>query len=142
MIETSKSKYYQIQNKSKIPNPKKEKIYDIRERTFKFAQRVLDIVGMLPRNQTCEVISNQLTKSGTSIGANIEEADGSLTKRDFVNKTAIARKEAKETRYWLRLIKGRYIGSEVIEEDIREAEEIINILSSIIDKSKSRKSSM
>jgi four helix bundle protein len=51
-----------------------------------------------------EIIRTQLAKAGTSIGANVEEADGALTKKDFVNKIAIARKEAKETRYWLRLI--------------------------------------
>ncbi|PIU63368.1 MAG: four helix bundle protein [Armatimonadetes bacterium CG07_land_8_20_14_0_80_40_9] len=113
-----------------------KKIYNLRDRTFKFAQRILEIVGKLPKRAECEVIRYQLTKSGTSIGANIEEVDGSLTKKDFINKMCIARKEAKETKYWLRLIEGKYMDIDVISSDIREAEEIINILSSIISKSR------
>ena len=116
-----------------------EKVYDIRERTFRFAQRILEVVDMLPRSSACDVIRYQLTRSGTSIGANVEEADGSLTKKDFVNKMVIARKEAKETRYWLRLIMGKYIDPDIVGSDIREVEEIINILSAIISKSRPAK---
>jgi len=111
-------------------------VYDIKERTFRFAQRVLEIVEMLPKNRVCDVIAYQLTKSGTSVGANVEEADGCLTKPDFINKMAISRKEAKEARYWLRLISGKYIKEDIISDDIKEAEEIINILSSIINKTR------
>lgn len=110
----------------------KEKVFDIRERTFLFSRRVLDIVSMLPRDKDLESIRKQLIKSGTSIGANTEEGDGSITRRDFINKIAIARKEAKETRFWLRLISGRYIDNNLIEGDIEEAQEIIRVLSAII----------
>ncbi|MBM3248792.1 MAG: four helix bundle protein [Candidatus Omnitrophica bacterium] len=110
-----------------------EKIYDLKERTFKFAQRILDIAELLSK---CRIIQEQLVKAGTSIGANVEEADGTITKKDFVNKMAIARKEAKETRYWLRLILGRYIKTEEIAFDIEECQELINIISSIINKSR------
>ena len=113
-----------------------EKVYDLKERTFKFAQRVLDIVEMLQRKPQCEVVRYQLAKSGTSIGANVEEADGTVTKKDFANKMVIARKEAKETRYWLRLISGRYLKEDVIVADINECQELIKILSSIINKSR------
>lgn len=89
---------------------------------------------MLSNTSACNVIRTQLIKSGTSVGANMEEADGSLTKRDFINKVVIARKEAKETKYWLRLISGKYIKSESISGDIQETQEIINILSAIIKK--------
>ena len=115
-----------------------EKIYDIRERVFCFAQRALEIAEMLPQNRVCDVLRIQLVKSGTSIGANVEEADGTVTKRDFINKIAIARKEAKETKYWLRLIAGKYIKKELIEKDIQEVQEIINILSAIINKTKGK----
>jgi len=115
-----------------------EKIYDIRERVFGFAQRALEIAEMLPQNRVCDVLRIQLVKSGTSIGANMEEADGTVTKRDFINKIAIARKEAKETKYWLRLIAGKYIKKELIEKDIQEVQEIINILSAIINKTKGK----
>ena len=97
---------------------------------------MLGIVEQLPKKSQCEIIRKQLTKSGTSIGANVEEADGTITKKDFVNKMAIARKEAKETRYWLRLISGRYIKKEEITSDIKESQELINIISSIINKSR------
>lgn len=73
---------------------------------------------MLPKGPACDVIHNQITRSGTSIGANVEEADGCLTKRDFVNKMVIARKEAKETRYWLMLIMGKYIDPDIVDGDI------------------------
>jgi four helix bundle protein len=112
------------------------KIYDLKERTFKFAQRVLDICEQLPKKAQCEIMQRQLTKAGTSIGANVEEADGTITKKDFINKMVIARKEAKEARYWLKLISGRYIKELEIAPDIREAQELINILSAIINKSR------
>jgi four helix bundle protein len=112
------------------------KIYDLKDRTFKFAQRVMDIVEILPHKPQCEVLSKQLAKSGTSIGANIEEADGTITKKDFLNKMAIARKEAKETRYWLRIISGRYLKEEELLGDISECYELVSILSSIINKTK------
>jgi len=110
--------------------------YDIKDRTFRFAQRILEIVSMLPKIPECEILRKQLTKSGTSVGANMEEADGALTKKDFVNKVGIARREAKESIYWLRLISGKYINEEKINTDIKEANEIKNILSSIINNTK------
>jgi len=113
-----------------------KKIYDLKERTFKFAQRMLDIVEQLPKTSQSEIIRRQLAKAGTSIGANVEEADGTITKKDFINKMVIARKEAKETRYWLRLISGRYVKEEEIASDIKECQELINILSSIINKAR------
>ena len=80
------------------------------------------------------IIKSQLLKSGTSIGANIEEADGSISRRDFLNKAVIARKEANETKYWLRIIAAQNIKNDNIENDIDEIQEIINILSTIINK--------
>lgn len=113
--------------------------YDIKERTFKFAQRILEIVSMLPKLTECDVLRRQLAKSGTSIGANVEEADGALSKKDFINKMGIARKESKESIYWLKLISDKYIKKELIAGDIKEATEIKNILSSIIENTKKRK---
>ena len=97
---------------------------------------MLEIVEQLPKQSQCEVIRKQLAKSGTSVGANVEEADGTITRKDFANKMVIARKEAKETRYWLRLISGKYAREEDIVSDINEAQEIIKILSAIINKSR------
>jgi four helix bundle protein len=113
-----------------------EKIYDLKDRTFKFAQRVLDITEQLPKKPESEVVRKQLAKAGTSIGANVEEADGTVTKKDFVSKMAIARKEAKEARYWLRICSGRYIKEEELISDVKECQELVNILSAIINKSR------
>jgi four helix bundle protein len=135
-MENPKSKYYQIQSKSKIQNPKSERVYDIRERIFRYGQRILDIADNLPSTKVCDVLKSQIVRSGTSIGANMEEADGTLTKRDFINKVVLARKEAKETRFWLRLIADKYIKKEKIERDVNEIQEIINILSAIINKTR------
>ena len=60
-----------------------EKIYDLKDRTFKFSQRVLDIFEQLPKKPQSEIMGKQLLEAGTSIGANVEEADGTLTKKDF-----------------------------------------------------------
>jgi four helix bundle protein len=129
-----------LQNNPKILNPKKnesyEKIYNIKDRSFRFAQRIIDICEKLPKQIHCEIIAKQLLRAGTSIGANIEEADGTLTKKDFINKIVIARKEAKETSYWLRLTADKYFNEEVIAIDIQECRELINILSAIINKSR------
>lgn len=116
-------------------NNKTKKPYDLRERLLIFGKRILEICKMLPRLPECDRIRGQLGGAGTSVGANFEEADGSLTKKDFVNKVGISRKEAKETRYWLHTISETYIEPKKIAPDIRESEEIINILSSILKKS-------
>ena len=92
--------------------PKKlEKKYSIsdelKERTYKFALSILKLAAMLPNTDEGRVIRRQLYKSGTSIGANLEEADGSLTLNDFVYRVDISFKECKETIYWLRMIIGR-----------------------------------
>ncbi len=126
------NKYYQKPIKSQNQNPNDGKTYDIGERTFEFGKRILDIVDMVPKIKIIESLRTQLLKSGTSIGANVEEADGTLTKRDFINKLNIARKEAKETKFWLKLISGKYIKKEELKNDIQEVQELINILSTII----------
>ena len=90
---------------------------------------------MLPRIPECEGLQRQLANSATSVGANFEEADGALTKRDFINKVAIARKEAKEARYWLRIVASEYFTDLELAQEIRESEEIIKILSAILIKS-------
>ena len=130
-MEDQRSKI-KAQNKFQEQNPKTQKKRDLKERLMKFAKRCLAICKMLPRIPECDGIRRQLSKAGTSIGANYEEADGALTKKDFVNKVGISRKEAKEVRFWLRSIDGVFCRESVLAADMREAEEIINILSSIL----------
>lgn len=76
----------------------------IRDKSFQFALKIVSLNQKLVRNKKY-VIARQLLKSGTSIGANIEEATAAQSKRDFIAKMAIASKEARETKYWLRLLK-------------------------------------
>jgi four helix bundle protein len=111
---------------------KEEKVYNINERLFIFSERILEIADLLSEQKVYNNICEQLVKSGTSIAANMEEADGAITKRDFINKVTIARKEAKETKYWLRLISEKYLVKNELKDDIQEISELIKILSAII----------
>jgi four helix bundle protein len=138
-LKNSKSKIYKTQRKHQKQNTKGDKIFDIRERSFQFALRIITISNNLPKTLTFNIIRSQLLRSGTSIGANIEEADGSISKKDFLNKTVIARKEAKETKYWLRLIASQNIQNYNMKNEIDEIQEIIKILSVMINKVRNNK---
>jgi four helix bundle protein len=133
---------FQMTNKS--VNYKSRK-YDIRDRALEFAARVAVMISQLSKNPITIEYGKQLIRSSASIGANLEEADGTLTKKDFINKMAIGRREARESRYWLRLIKSvlfdtnPHCQTEIINLE-REAEEIMLILSSIINKTKAKNS--
>lgn len=122
-----------IQSNSEIQNPKKR--CDLRERLFAFAKQIIQLSLEIPKTTELDIIKKQLSRSGTSIGANYEEADGSLTRRDLRNRIAIARKEAKEAKYWLRL-SADFLHSDKIPPLIKEANEIICILSAILFKIK------
>lgn len=105
---------------------------DIVDRTYKFALRIIKLVSSLPHNKVCEVIGGQLLRSGTSVGANIEEAQAAYSKKEFCNKIGISHKEARESNYWLRLLRdSKQIKTELIENITLESEEIIKILFSI-----------
>jgi len=78
---------------------------DIKERSFEFAIKIIEFVQKLPRNSAGYKIGGQLLEAGTSIGANVEEATGGFSKKDFTYKMGVALKEARESNYWLRLIK-------------------------------------
>ena len=82
----------------------KNKKYDLEERTAKFAEKIIELCEKAPKNVVTIPIINQLVKAGTSIGANYCEANGASSKKDFKNKIFICKKEAKETKYWLRLL--------------------------------------
>jgi len=83
---------------------KNSKQFDLEERTAVFAEKVIDFAKKLPETSVTKILIVQFVKSGTSVGANYCEANECNSKKDFVNKITIAKKEAKETRYWLRLI--------------------------------------
>lgn len=110
------------------------KIYDLEERTFRFAKRVRDFVRLLPLTISNKEDIRQLIRSSGSIGANYIEANENLGEKDKKMRIRISRKEAKETRYWLNLIETKDV-KELEEERRRlatEAEELMLIFGTII----------
>ncbi|MCG8374564.1 MAG: four helix bundle protein [Balneolales bacterium] len=103
----------------------------IQTKSFAFSLSIIILYKQL-QNEREFIISKQLLRSATSIGANVEEAIGGQSKKDFLAKISISLKEARETRYWLKLLQE----GELTEIDVshlqKEALEIVNILSSIV----------
>ncbi len=114
---------------------------DILERTFIFAQRIVKLCQVLDQTPgVSRTLANQVLRSGTSVGANIEEGQSSQSRADFISKCSIACKEARETHYWLRLLRSSKLLSESqVKEVIDEADQIIAILTTIIKKAKQAK---
>ena len=114
-----------------------EKENIIKTKSYKFALRIIKLYKYLCEERNEYVLSKQLLRSGTSIGANIEEAIGGISKKDFLNKIYIAYKEARETRYWINLLKDSdYITEKAAESLKGDCEEIIKITGKIISSSK------
>lgn len=109
-------------------------IQDIRERTLEFAVRIIKLCQHLDAKPGVpRTLSNQLLKAGTSVGANVEEAQGGQSKADFISKNAIALKEARESHFWLRLLVAANILPEKDVSELRdEADQIKRILGSIV----------
>lgn len=80
------------------------KRYDLEERTAIFAEQIIKLCRTIKNDRLSDPILNQLIRSGTSIGANYMEANGASSKRDFINKIFICKKEAQETKHWLRML--------------------------------------
>jgi four helix bundle protein len=95
-----------------------EKENVILTKSFDFALRIIDLYKLM-NDQNEYVLSKQLLRSGTSIGANVEEATAAISKKDFAHKMSISSKEARETRYWLRLIKHSQIVKVEVSDLIR-----------------------
>lgn len=103
----------------------------IKEKSFRFSLQIIKLYKQL----VCEneyILSKQLLKSGTSIGANIEEALAGQSKRDFIAKMSISSKEARETKYWLRLLKDSEITSINVNNLLKDVEELIRMLTAIV----------
>lgn len=116
-----------------MANGENKKQYDLEERTHEFAKRVRDFVKKLPRTIGNIEDGKQVIRSSGSVGANYIEANESLSKKDFLMRIKISRKEAKESKHWLLLID---VGnnSELEKERqvlVQEATELVMILSSI-----------
>ena len=114
----------------KLGRPRQDSQTDIRSRTFEFSVQIIELYKYLQIDKKEYMLGKQVLRSGTSIGANVEEATAAQSKKDFIAKMSISLKEARETNYWLRLLKRTgYIQK---NELIKESEEIMNILGAII----------
>ena len=110
----------------------------VRDKSYAFALRIIELVKKFPRRTEGFVLGNQLLRSGTSIGANVEEAIGAFSKDEFTYKMSIALKEAREANYWLRLIQDSQIVQQDLTPLISESEELIRILTSIVKSAQGR----
>ena len=114
---------------------------DIKERSFEFSVRIVKLCQSLDSEPgVSRVLANQLLRSGTSIGANIEEAHGSQSKADFTAKMYISCKEARETHYWLRLLVATdLVAAEKLVSLLDESNQLVAILTTIVKKAKANK---
>ena len=104
----------------------------LEKRTKDFALEVIRLSSSLPNNTESKVIRNQVTKSGTSVGANYREANRSRSKADFTNKIKICVSEASETVYWLEIISDlKWTDNMKLEQITSEAKELLAIFTSI-----------
>jgi four helix bundle protein len=114
---------------------------DLAERLLDYAVRVIKIVEALPSNIIGRRIGDQLLRSGTSVGANYEEAQAAESKKDFVHKLQIALKELRESNYWLRLLaKSKTLHNNKLEPIIDESNQLKAILSKAVITAKKSKS--
>lgn len=111
----------------------------IRDKSYAFAIRIVKAYKYLCEEKKEYVLSKQLLRSGTSIGANIEEAIGGQSEKDFYSKLTIAYKETRETHYWIRLLTDtEYIAKEQSESILSDTEELLKIIGSIQKTMKSK----
>ena len=113
----------------------------IQQKSFAFALRIIHLYRNLTEEKHEFVLSKQVLRSGTSIGANIEEAIGAQSNKDFLSKISIAYKETRETKYWLDLLKAsQYVNETLVHSLLGDVEELLKIIGSIQIKLKSRES--
>ena len=120
-------------NKNPISNdPIKKKKYDLEERTAKFGENIIKFVKKIPKKTETLPLISQLVRAGTSVGANYCEADDAESKKDFIHKIRICKKESRETKHWLRMI---VVAVPELKEEARalwqEAQELNLIFASI-----------
>ena len=100
---------------------------ELEERTKIFSTDVIQLITTLPKSKAADVISYQILKSATSIGANYREAARAESKADFIHKIGIVEKEANETLYWLELIKESLVQNDSVDNLLKECDELLAI---------------
>lgn len=104
----------------------------IQQKSYAFAIRIIELYKYLVGTKKEFILSKQLLRSGTSIGANVEEALGGQSRKDFISKLSIAYKEARETKYWLSLLReAKYLTQEELNPIFDSCEEILKIIGKI-----------
>ena len=105
----------------------------VREKSFDFALRIVETYKVLSKEKKEFVLSKQVLRSGTSIGANVEEADASISRAEFSAKISIAYKEARETCYWLKLLfHSNYLDKKSFDSNFNECDQICKLLYAIL----------
>jgi len=114
---------------------------DIHDRLLAFGISIVKLCKLMARSLDNRVIADQLIRSGTSVGANLQEADAAASKKDFIHKLTIAKKECQETNYWLKLVKGSDLlhhetSLNELDRLLQESHELVLIIGSILAKTK------
>ena len=131
----------QLQNEKNAKVRKRE--YDLEERTAKFGRRIIRLAKALPNDTVNLTLKRQVVRSGTSVGANYREACEGASKKDFIHKIRLAKKEARETTYWIEMISESCpVLREKLPEIHQESKELTYILAAIVKSAlgKSKKS--
>jgi four helix bundle protein len=111
----------------------------IKDKSYNFALSIISVVQNVQKEKNEYVLTKQLLRSGTSIGANVEEAIGAQSRKDFLHKISIAYKETRETDYWIRLLRdSKYIESATADKLLKDNLELLKILGSIQKTTKNR----
>lgn len=109
----------------------------LKEKSYAFALKIIESYKVLRDGRKEFILSKQLLSAGTSIGANVEEAIGAQSKRDFLSKISIAYKEARESHYWLRLLRdSNLIEPGTAKELIQDVDELLRLMGAIISSTK------
>jgi four helix bundle protein len=121
----------QVSSKAQNPNDKKK--YDLEERTAQLGEAIIELVRTFSQDSVNSPLISQIVRAATSVGANYMEADGAESKKDFRHKISICKKEAKETKHWVRMIaKANPSRRDECQKLLKEAQELSLIFSSIL----------
>jgi four helix bundle protein len=121
----------QVSSKAQNPNDKKK--YDLEERTAQLGEAIIELVRTFSQDSVNSPLISQIVRAATSVGANYMEADGAESKKGFRHKISICKKEAKETKHWVRMIaKANPSRRDECQKLLKEAQELSLIFSSIL----------